>query len=1159
MKTNIEIDRAYERGIEQENENEAIQSDEAEREQALDPYQSFIVQAPAGSGKTELLIQRYLTLLCHVDAPEEILAITFTKKAANEMRTRVIQALANAHLVLSRVDNQAKENRNQIKTALIAMNVLKRDEERNWQLQLNPNRLRIQTIDALCVYLTKSLPIISGFGSQPQISDFPEQLYREAVQSVLAHLEDDSIAWSKDIALLLEHLDNDINKLHNLLVSLLAKRDQWMQYIHWETSSNAPTNTSTIQSILEQHLRLVIANRLQALKEVLRRSDLHELLAIMRFAGATDERAAPDTTHHQLNQWQVIARFLLTKQFTWRKRAGKEIGFPAKSNLKNAAEKAALHAFQERYAQLILSMQDNQLLRQLLEETLLLPQAQFNPAQWRILMSLFHVLKIVVAQLRLTFQTHGCIDFIENAQAALTALGDEDKPTDLLLALDYNIKHILIDEFQDTSSTQFNLLKKLICGWQIDDGRTLFVVGDPMQSIYRFREAEVGLFIRMCTQGIGQINLTPLTLQANFRSAPIIVDWNNRHFQPIFPTEDDVATGAVKYSMSIAKRAQTQTSMTSALANVHIKGFKTDDDHQQADDIVRVVGESLLQYPQETIAILVRSRTHLTHIIAALKAANIAFQAIDIEALSARAHIQDLLSLTCALLHSADRIAWLAILRAPWCGLQLKDIFVIANQPSISIWQQLMNHDVLTQLSNDGQTRVAKLIDIIKTQLNNRERTDLRTWIETTWQLLGGPATLQNEGELQDAQAFFALLSTFANENVHLNVDLLKEKINTFYASNHPEADCRLQIMTIHSAKGLEFDTVIIPHLERKIPQDDKPLLNWMERPLNEDDNALLIAPFASNDEDNQDDRLYHYIQQQKKIKTRFEADRLFYVATTRAKNNLFLYFNVEFKGDDAAIASNTFLEKLWPFIANQVTLLQDADSSSKLNSNSNSNSNGEAMLTATAHHGGQGVKRLPLEWKNVIHGFQQPIFYHKQQAGFILRDMQAQTIGVVVHGVLQNLANYGLAWWQQHSAERKTLYLARLMKQAGILGDQLHGASQSAVCMIERCIADTKGQWILHPHLEAQSEYALTALLDGKIKHIVIDRTFIDENGIRWIIDFKTAKPAENQSIEVFLQTQYEKYKDQLELYERVFKQKNEMRPIRLGLYFPAIPAWIS
>ena len=164
--------------------NSLLEQDSQERTQALDASQSFIVQAPAGSGKTELLIQRLLVLLNHVKAPEEILAITFTKKSANEMRTRVIKALKFA---LVSTEPEAAHTR---QTWRLAKRVLARDNEYGWCLIDNPNQLRIQTIDALCTYLTKQLPLLAHFGAQPDIAMNPEPLYSEAIQEVLYHLEE---------------------------------------------------------------------------------------------------------------------------------------------------------------------------------------------------------------------------------------------------------------------------------------------------------------------------------------------------------------------------------------------------------------------------------------------------------------------------------------------------------------------------------------------------------------------------------------------------------------------------------------------------------------------------------------------------------------------------------------------------------------------------------------------------------------------------------------------------------------------------------------------------------------------------------------------------------------------------------------------------------
>ena len=110
--------------------------------------------------------------------------------------------------------------------------------------------------------------------------------------------------------------------------------------------------------------------------------------------------------------------------------------------------------------------------------------------------AILELLPLAAAHLKVVFAEHGETDFTEVAQAAVRALGTPEEPTDLLLALDTRIKHILVDEFQDTSYSQFELIERLTSGWQPDDGRTLFLVGDPMQSIYRFREAKVALFLQ---------------------------------------------------------------------------------------------------------------------------------------------------------------------------------------------------------------------------------------------------------------------------------------------------------------------------------------------------------------------------------------------------------------------------------------------------------------------------------------------------------------------------------------------------------------------------------------------------------------------------------------------------------------------------------------
>lgn len=1114
--------------------------DKSQRQLALDASKSFIVQAPAGSGKTELLIQRFLTLLKHVKTPEEILAITFTKKASSEMRSRVISALKQAQSEPEPATQHGKQ------TWLLAKEALERDKQFNWNLIENPNQLCIQTIDSLCAFLTRQLPILSQFGSSPEIAVNPDLLYREAVQEVLMHVEE-NYEWSQSIAELLLHLDNDLNKLHDLLINLLAKRDQWLPYIHFNKQD------SEIKKQLEQHLANVIGDTLNTLREIFPQQAIPQLTAIARFAADNLALANPDSpliacrnltdlpgsNVTDTRAWLGLAQLLLTKQLTWRKCVNEQIGFPPQNSLRNAEEKF-LHAdFRQQHTHLIGVLYENEALRSALAGLFFLPDPFYQKDQWKILQALLHVLKIVAAQLRVTFEQHGQIDFIENAQAALAALGNEENPTDLALALDYQIRHILVDEFQDTSSTQYQLLEKLILGWEENDGRTLFVVGDPMQSIYRFREAEVGLFIRMVKNGIGNIKLIPITLRLNFRSDTTIVDWTNAHFQRIFPSFSDMATGAVQYSQSTSSKPDKAINPNSEIA---IKGFLAADEARQANAIVSRLQTLQTHHPHDKTAILVRSRTHLAAIIPALKKAKIPYNAIDIDPLASRQCIQDLLSLTFALLHPADRIAWLAILRAPWCGLTLSDLFVIANEnPYVTIWEQLERTDIIDKLSQDGKARLGKILPVIKAKIADRERSALRDWIEGTWLLLGGPATLNDESDLNDANAFFKLLDEFNHTNRVLSLDRLKERINQLYASTK-HANDSLQIMTIHTAKGLEFDTVILPHLERKMPNNDKPLLAWMEHPLLDDQIALLLAPIHATGDDK--DATYEFINRQQKIKSDYETDRLLYVATTRAKKRLYLFFNAEQKeSGDYKTESGSFLEKLWPHLSNKHAYLMPDE---------------EAPLTEVdpAKKTGKLIVRLQNTWNNPINENKTlGIAAHQKQAGFQLRDRKPTVIGTITHKILQQISQLGIEWWQDKNEKEHHDYLTFHLTQLGILPADLDTTASRIQLAIQNTLQDERGLWILKNHLEAKSEFAVNALIEGNIERLVIDRTFIDESGLRWIIDYKTTTFT-SHDLDLFLANEQQKYLEKMIKYHEALRMMDD-RPTRLGLYFPALPAW--
>ncbi len=257
-----------------------------------------------------------------------------------------------------------------------------------------------------------------------------------------------------------------------------------------------------------------------------------------------------------------------------------------------------------------------------------LPATRYNPEQWQVLEALIELLPLAVVELQEVFRRNGQVDFIEIAGAAHAALGTPTAPEELLLQLDGQIRHILVDEFQDTSFSQYDLLRCLTAGWAHDDGRTLFVVGDPMQSIYRFREAEVGLYLRVCQRGLDGLPMERIVLRTNFRSRKGLVEWVNRRFSGLFPAMEDEVRGAVRFAPAMAFDQD-----TSAPA-ISVHGFVGRQDLIEAKTVVDLIRQARKENTDGSIAVLVRSRNHLLTIINELKAAGLPFQAQDIDPLT---------------------------------------------------------------------------------------------------------------------------------------------------------------------------------------------------------------------------------------------------------------------------------------------------------------------------------------------------------------------------------------------------------------------------------------------------------------------------------------------------------------------------------------------
>lgn len=1114
--------------------NARLPQDQTQRQTALDVSRSFIVQAPAGSGKTGLLTLRFLALLSIARQPEDILAITFTRKARAEMLERILKALRLA----SEPQEKPTDDAFIQQLTELGKQALARSDEQGWQLLQQPSRLRILTIDAFNASLTRQLPVLSQYGAQPQVADNAEHLYRQAVRQVL--LADDLEPEQEQAVYdLLAHTGFRHAMLEQTLVDMLARREQWLELLQVDVDADR------VQ--LQNLLATIVSEQLSALHQA-GSSIWPTLVDLARFAAGhcqqsdkpnastntiaslIDLDSIPSTEATALPHWQALSHLLLTADGAgWRKPGGINIklGFPAKTP-EVADMKSLLGDLIE---------QDNQALLHALQAVRLLPEPSYSDDQWRMLRPVLVTLQLCLAALLLVFREQGEVDHVEMAARALQALSaqsdtsnpDEapkDAPSELALKLDSRIAHILVDEFQDTSVGQLQLLQQLTRGWQPDDGNTLFLVGDPMQSIYRFRKAEVGIFLSVWRHGLGGIELGRLRLSVNFRTQQGLVDWANQAFTEVLPAVDDMDTGAVHFSSAEAWHP--------TMDGLPVSTWVASEPNRsgEATEVVHRVQQALLDETKK-VAILVRRRSDAAEILIALQAADIAYQAVDMASLEQTPEVRDLLALTQALVHPADRLSWLSLFRAPWCGLELADLLQVAKAGH---GQDILDAEV-AGLSAAGQQRFSRVRAILQAAVASRQRLSLRQLVSHTWQQLGGPASYESNAALDNALRFFDLLEEQSQAGDLDDPLQLETLLSRYYAlpDTRPEA-ARVQMMTVHKAKGLEFDEVILPGLgygQRFGHGMDQPLLISETRPVKQGGSLLLGMRKSAADESQ--DPIYRFIDSLHKTREQNEARRLLYVAATRAKQRLHLLGHVNDKGE---AAKNSALSWLWPVL--------DVEVQASVNTEMGVISSGDDQL----------LHRLPVDWQPptlsedelLKHAQKISIADSEQGLDSLPHSPVAVAIGLVVHRGLEALVKYGVDWWERLD---QALWIEQQLSHEGLVGDDLGKAKLHVHMALQNTLDDKTGRWILQSHAESQTEYALSYFEQGSLKTAIIDRTFVEGDGVRWIIDYKTGLH-DGGDLEEYIQKQILRHGSQMHKYQGLLEVLGG-KVASGALYFPS------
>ncbi len=1206
-------------------------SDKAARLRALDPNHSAICVAPAGSGKTELLTQRMLVLLTKVSKPEEILAITFTRKAASEMQHRVTSALRMA-LAPEPSEPHKKQIWQLAKAALAA------DAQHQWHLINNPHRLQVRTFDGLCASLVKALPLQAQLGTGVALSDDSERLFVLAAESLLGELEigefesaeactketggqetaseshtTDSIA--QHIATLLRHLDNDQSRLRDLCVSLLHTRAAWLPVMLGHLGD--------VREALESGLANVRSGHLQALRSSLSVCDTAKLCSLADFAArhlpedSTSPIAACKNLYElpysdaieqdAIQQWQGLQQLLQTATGGWRKRLTKNEGFPTKAEGVTAKEIKALKGELESVIQ---TLSDSPDIAQQLYDVALLPYWQYPDQQWQVLQALTALLPRLVAHLQWVFSQEGELDFTEMSLRAEQALGTEDEPTDLALRLDYRLQHILVDEFQDTSSQQMQLIQRLTAGWQPEDGRTVFCVGDAMQSIYAFRSANVGLFLQTLQGALGDIPLEVIHLETNFRSQAGIVDWVNQTFTAAFPAAVNLNLGAVPYSSAVPFQKlpfqklpfQKLSSQKAPLEGEAIHQTSIQDDATQAATVdvavncggfagtapevfdaeaqwvLNNIQQVLSRDADASIAILGRGRKELGRVLPTLKAAGIRYRAVDLDPLASLSAVQDAWALTKALLNTSDVIAWVSVLRAPWCGLSLNELTLLSEQPG----------DVITQVGaylarlEQQPSRLAHCHAVLSRALQERDRLPLTDWVKGVWLALGGSVVIQAEDRL-NVERYFDALAELTLTEAATQPERLTRLLSTLYALPDPDATEQLQVMTMHKSKGLEFDAVFLVGLGSAGAKPNSPLIRWHEHIFTDakEGRTWLLSPTGEKGEER--DTLYHWLGLQQARRELLESCRLFYVACTRAKKNLYLSAELPIDkktNEVAAPRKGSLLSHIWSTMQDAFLVrCQRLDDTPQLEHDNllHEEAAGKMLyrlpdascLPAEISHCTElmNTRHLaePLPQNSAItHGLSSstliPTSAHQNRATPLAtpesKPCYQQAVGTLVHELLEVVVsrvnkNFDLERFIQQSKPFWESRLQQLIPTMQISAEQANTKQsnsrgigvenvnegqwlEEAVSHVEHCTRQALNHHSpLHEALShakvIHTEYPLMEALidesiDNKVNQIRIDLWWQDEHGQVFLLDYKTAQKG-TMSLEQFEQYQQQEY----------------------------------
>jgi ATP-dependent exoDNAse (exonuclease V) beta subunit len=469
----------------------------------------------------------------------------------------------------------------------------------------------------------------------------------------------------------------------------------------------------------------------------------------------------------------------------------------------------------------------------------------------------------LIAHLKLIFQEQYEVDYCENALNLLNILKNKSAHHHPELR---HTQHLLLDEFQDTSPLQYAILGAFIDEWSNDQQSSLFLVGDPMQSIYGFRNADVRLILNIEQQKrFHHLPIKTLQLQTNFRSNQALIAFQNQVFSDLMSPKMDINWCDIVYKPSIGI-----ANSTPCIHQHHVDS--EEDKHTQILQLLRQIP------PHETVGILTPTRkiglsilSHLQHHL------DEPVLGSGLSQITQNPLIHDTLILFHAIEHPFCNLTWSSLCLTPWINASFHELQTWCQKNQ----KKSLYLDLLHQPSLGASHQISQLI-------HHQQRT--HTPFQTLITILNhfNPKIVHHP----DLQPLLTAL-----EQRHIPFEDLSELFHWANQIEHTptETSCRICITTIHQSKGLEYDHVVLPHLNNISPPTKPDIISidsWISNKSN-----LPITLMASPIDDSYHQHLLNLLQ---KHKAQQEKKRLLYVALTRAKQSLHLFFSPNTKKNTA-------------------------------------------------------------------------------------------------------------------------------------------------------------------------------------------------------------------------------------------------------------------